>query len=531
MLRIIFILLLFGHVVQASSISKEKNGFQTRTEQLPPSRTAEHEFHEQIYQDKSILHSGFILHRAIDGLQRDTLNWVSDESLFSTDTNGDWWIFFEDSFYLFHETRHFDSVYGLSQTVYVSDSKGLEIREHNQRNYHAEVAVFYPNPIHSSGKKYGEVISNQNDNSYPEIEREIRFKDVAAYKAEGKVFLSTPLLKLMNLSAPNDQVDGFDEVDLVAGRSVPCFESSSVIYHLSAYMDYLRSLGYSSLLGPIAIDPRGHWGLDLSSFDPGSETPILQFGIGGVDDAEDAHVIIHEFVHALSHRASPYSYHGTERKIVEEAIADYLALGYANSISTNFTRNVFNWDAHNEYWEGYSAKFHEGYIGSKSCDKICQREKWLNVFLDLSIRTNREVVDILLLEYLSFVRPNGSHTSNAQSLLALEQQLFQGLYFHELKMQLQMNGIIENRIHEIYKQYDFKKIYCSTNIVVFSSDINEVVRADIYDLNGQLMDVYVNLRSIQIDLLKYTGDSFIIHLAFNRNGTREKVLSYLLIRL
>ncbi|MEZ4916786.1 MAG: hypothetical protein R2836_07345 [Chitinophagales bacterium] len=54
----------------------------------------------------------------------------------------------------------------------------------------------------------------------------------------------------------------------------------------------------------ISVDTHGNNGADNSFFSPA--TPLrLIFGEGGVDDAEDADVIIHEYGHAISHFAAP----------------------------------------------------------------------------------------------------------------------------------------------------------------------------------------------------------------------------------
>ena len=79
------------------------------------------------------------------------------------------------------------------------------------------------------------------------------------------------------------------------------------------------------------------------------------FGEGGVDDAEDGDVIIHELGHAISHmRANSNS--GTERSTYDEALGDYFAERYGRLLGITSNR-VFDWDGNNTFWSGRSVSY------------------------------------------------------------------------------------------------------------------------------------------------------------------------------
>src|SRR6185436_7290649 len=86
------------------------------------------------------------------------------------------------------------------------------------------------------------------------------------------------------------------------------------------------------------------WGQD-NSF--ATDTHMeLRFGKGGVDDAEDAEVILHEYGHAIHFSQSPTFYSSTEAGSIGEGFADYWAVTVSNIIApTPDAPCVADWDS------------------------------------------------------------------------------------------------------------------------------------------------------------------------------------------
>ena len=119
-------------------------------------------------------------------------------------------------------------------------------------------------------------------------------------------------------------------------------------YWVTQAIEHVRSFGNATFNAPteavrLAIDAQGLRGADNSHFttDAGG-TPYLAFGEGGVPDASDAHVIIHEFGHAM------HWYIGTSQNLAgnEEGFGDFLAGSFLDRFNAaQFGRNeVFPWD-------------------------------------------------------------------------------------------------------------------------------------------------------------------------------------------
>jgi hypothetical protein len=114
---------------------------------------------------------------------------------------------------------------------------------------------------------------------------------------------------------------------------------------------YIQRLGFGS--GPLrAINKESQdvrinqWGLDNSfSWD---KKDLLRFGKGGVDDAEDAEVILHECGHAMQDsQQTPFGYGASiEAGSIGEGFGDYWAVTVSDVVApTADPACVADWDS------------------------------------------------------------------------------------------------------------------------------------------------------------------------------------------
>ncbi len=122
-------------------------------------------------------------------------------------------------------------------------------------------------------------------------------------------------------------------------------------YWVTEAQKYIQSLGFGSTLRPINKESQdvriNQWGQDNSyAWD---KHDVMRFGKGGVDDAEDAEVILHEYGHAIHDSQQPDGTFGTseEAGAIGEGFGDYWAVSFGNA----FTHNTFqpacvaDWDS------------------------------------------------------------------------------------------------------------------------------------------------------------------------------------------
>ncbi|WP_330333873.1 M4 family metallopeptidase [Streptomyces sp. NBC_00536] len=106
------------------------------------------------------------------------------------------------------------------------------------------------------------------------------------------------------------------------------FEQVMAYFWVNEAQEYLQGLGFGSELPgandraqPVRIN---QWGADNSFFS--DKKAEIRFGKGGVDDAEDAEVIVHEYGHAVHDAQVPGFGTSPEAGAIGEAFGDYLAV-------------------------------------------------------------------------------------------------------------------------------------------------------------------------------------------------------------
>jgi zinc metalloprotease ZmpB len=200
--------------------------------------------------------------------------------------------------------------------------------------------VFFPNPVAFLGDQS---LTDQKDANYPELQPAYQMVDLT--NLDGSGYLRGDWA---NVRSETGNPAFSSNNEFIYTRDDDRFEQVMAYYWVTEAQKYIQSLGFGSTYAPINMESQdiriNQWGVDNSySWD---KHDILRFGKGGVDDAEDAEVILHEYGHAI-HDSQVTSF-GTslEAGSIGEGFGDYFAVTVSNVIApTADPACVADWDA------------------------------------------------------------------------------------------------------------------------------------------------------------------------------------------
>jgi len=203
--------------------------------------------------------------------------------------------------------------------------------------------VFFPNPVASL---QDQTLTDQKDADYPALQP--AYVEVTLTNLDGSGFLSGEWANIRSSTGPlaYSATNTF-----VYDRHDDRFEQVMAYYWVTQAQLYILSLGFGTRLRPVNMESQdtriNTWGQDNSfSWD---RHDVLRFGKGGVDDAEDAEVILHEYGHAIQDsQMTPFGGFGTsvEAGSIGEGFADYWAVTVADVVApTPDPACVADWDS------------------------------------------------------------------------------------------------------------------------------------------------------------------------------------------
>jgi len=230
----------------------------------------------------------------------------------------------------------------------------LEIRNalRYQSGSEGSGAVWIPDPLTMAEKYYGSDGYSDNNDQNSQVLNDRRLivplHDLHTDNT-GNYILEGPYIKLSDKYDPPDVFPSRADPDsFIFTRDQQEFEDVMVYYHADQSYRRLMSLGFSSeALAALQADPHGHYSgvyEDNSFYSPLGNFCV--FGEVGVDDAEDATVIWHEYTHAIQRNISnvQFSAAGETFSLLEGA-ADYWAASYKRRLSEFEWPQLFLWDA------------------------------------------------------------------------------------------------------------------------------------------------------------------------------------------
>jgi hypothetical protein len=201
--------------------------------------------------------------------------------------------------------------------------------------------VFFPNPVASLGIQ---TLTDQNDADYPALQPAYRVVTLTNLDGSGQLRGDYADVRggrgEKRASSPTNT--------FLFGRADDGFEQVMAYYWITEAQRYIQSLGFGVWRRPINKTPQA---VRVNQLKDDSSVALfkreeIHFGSGGVDDAEDADVILHEYGHTMHFSQAPGFYQNAESAAIGEGFSDYWAVTVSQVLApTADPACVADWDA------------------------------------------------------------------------------------------------------------------------------------------------------------------------------------------
>lgn len=326
--------------------------------------------------------------------------------------------------------------------------------------------VFDPNPLVRAGVEYGGAYVDADDADTPvltEALQEVDLLDITQ-GGDGLYRLEGPHVRIVG-----DGAIGIAEYTPPAEsgptgfrytRSNPFFEAVNAYYHIDASQRYVQGLEVGDIQNtPVRVNPHGLGVFDDSKYY--TSLNAIAFGRGGVDDAEDADVVLHEYGHALLEGSAPGLLRSPEGRALHEGWADYWAASYsrrlveAGEAGRTDWQKLMEWDSGDGLiWAGRSL----GRTGRYPQDTRCDNSYTCNIYDDGLLwatalmevydalgtdAQGRAITDRLALFSHAYLSHPVTMADAAQALVRADSALYGGAHINVLYEVLSARGFLE----------------------------------------------------------------------------------------
>ena len=142
--------------------------------------------------------------------------------------------------------------------------------------------------------------------------------------------------------------------------------------------------------------------------------------------------------------AAPGTSFGSERKAMEEAFGDYMAVSYSSTYDSYHDDYVFSWDGHNEYWPGRLAISSDIYPTDLNFNLYLDAPMWSSALIRIEKNIGRDLATTLAIEAGFSYTANMTMAQAAEVFLQTDTLLYNGAHYAELCWIFKDKGFVQS---------------------------------------------------------------------------------------
>jgi hypothetical protein len=429
------------------------------------------------------------------------------------------------------------SVFGNKEQIFTLENEliyeNIKSLSKGKTDTNVLVKIFNPDPLTTARSEYVAPYINYNKLDTPALNNErkdlllgLKIDSEGNYLAENKYVL------IKDIYAPNVEPFSTKYKDsLIVTRNTDIFKQEMVLYHIKHFQEYIQRLGFTNIQNQLWVDALGDFG-ENSHFEFGDQDPYLILGIGGIPDAEDADVIIHEYGHATAYYIAPNTIGSEERIAIDEGNSDILAVIYSRKLSDYNWRKVFNWDG-NQTWNGRTTESTKNYVDNYVLNRYSLGEIWSAAVTDIAEQIGLDTTVTLLLTSMASLQTDMKIPEFAQLFIQADSLLYNKYHFSTIKNSffnrkfipsVSIDELFDGSLIKVVNSQGFASLNEPLIIQVPSTEKYQVL---VYNLQGKQVLKYNNQQTFtSINPELFDAGLYIINIAAGNKNYNFKIAKY-----
>lgn len=429
------------------------------------------------------------------------------------------------------------NISGNKEQLYTLENQLIyeNIKSINKANIDTNVLVkiFNPDPLTTARSEYVAPYLNYDKLDTPALNNE-RKNLILSLKmdSEGNYLAENKYVLIKDIFAPNVEPFSTKYKDsLIVTRNTDIFKQEMVLYHIKHFQEYIQRLGFTNIQNQLWVDALGDFG-ENSRFEFGGQDPYLLLGIGGIPDAEDADVIVHEYGHATAFYIAPNTIEGEERIGIDEGNSDIIAAIYSRKLSNYNWRKIFNWDG-NQTWNGRTTLNTKNYVDNYILERYTLSSIWSAAVTDFAEQIGLDTTTTLLLTAMASMQSNMKMPEFAQLFLQADSLLYNKYHYPTIKNSFFNRKLIPSvSIDEVFDGSLFKVINSagfahSNESLIIQMPSNDFFKISLFNIHGnQLFEMNNQHTSTSINPELFDQGLYIVNIAAGNKNYNFKIVKY-----